>query len=222
MHDNWENYFKCYSLHAKNLLSLPFWRKSNISLKEKLLLYKSLWQQVKSRKPLLQGVKKLDLVRNRWISAAVLFHQVFASGEQLMLNFVQNFLFLHELKILKCREMTFVLGLCYIFTFEAIRELQGCSIGLTKLKPGFSCTVSPPHCCLSRVHEMHHLINTSFHSFPRRTMEAFVLTNIPMLWVRDTGGWNATLSTFPTRSSKKNQAISLLNPSFYCLHSPLW
>lgn len=83
----------------------------------------------------MQGVKKLDLVGNRWILAAVLFYQVVASGEQLMLNLVQKFLFLHEIKILKYKEMTFVLGPSYIFTFEAIREIQGCSIGLTKLKP---------------------------------------------------------------------------------------
>lgn len=83
----------------------------------------------------MQGVKKLDLVGNRWILAAVLFYQVVASGEQLMLNLVQKFLFLHEIKILKYKEMTFVLEPSCIFTFEAIRQIQGCSIGLTKLKP---------------------------------------------------------------------------------------
>lgn len=133
-------------------------------MKKELLLYKSLCQQVKSRKTLLQRAKKLDFVKNRWISAAVLFHQVVASGGQLMLNFVQNFLFLHELKILKYREMTFILGPSYLFTLEAFGEIEGCSIGLTKLKAHTWLQLySKSSLMLSFWGEMHHLINTSFH-----------------------------------------------------------
>lgn len=88
---------------------------------------------MKSRKSLFQGVQKLDLVKNRWISAAVLFHQVIASGWQLMLNFVQNFLFLCELKILKEREMTFVLGPSFSFVCKDFGDIEGSSIGLQSL-----------------------------------------------------------------------------------------
>lgn len=41
-----------------------------------------------------QGLNKVTLARIRWISAPVLSHHEVASGEHLMINFVQNFLVL--------------------------------------------------------------------------------------------------------------------------------
>lgn len=47
-----------------------------------------------------------------------------------MLNFVQNFLFLCELKISKEREMTFILGPHFPFVCEDFGDIEGSSIGL--------------------------------------------------------------------------------------------